>query len=176
MRRLLGFAPLVLLAALAVAAVLVLTRGGERETVSSGAALRPAPSFALASLAGEGLVTSDQFAGRGYVVNFFASWCTPCRAEHPQLTALRARGVTILGVAYKDEPENAARFLRELGDPFAAVGLDPDGRFGLEFGVAGAVPETFVIDAEGRIAAVHRGPLTEADVRRVILPALASPR
>lgn len=172
MKRLTAFAPLLVLALIVAAAVLVLTRGGVRETVSAGAPNRAAPSFALAGLDGE-MVTSDRFAGRAYVVNFFASWCTPCRAEHPRLSALRADGVVILGVAYKDDAEDAARFLRELGDPFETVALDPDGRFGLEFGVAGAVPETFVIGADGAIRAIHRGPLTEAAVRDAIVPALA---
>ena len=172
MKRLLAFAPLLVLALVVVAAALVLTRGGARETVSQGEALRPAPTFALASIDGGDPVTSDRFAGRAYVVNFFASWCTPCRAEHPQLTALSEQGVALLGVAYKDDADDTARFLRELGDPYEAVALDRDGRFGLEFGVAGAVPETFVIDAQGRIVAVHRGPLAPEDVERVIAPAL----
>jgi cytochrome c biogenesis protein CcmG/thiol:disulfide interchange protein DsbE len=79
--------------------------------------------------------------------------------------------VEIVGIAYKDEPEDAARFLNELGNPFSAVALDPQGRFGLELGLAG-VPETFVIGADGTVRAVHRGPLTEAVVRDVIEPAL----
>lgn len=110
-------------------------------------------------------------AGRAYVINMFASWCTPCRAEHPQLMALRERGVEIVGVAYKDRPEASARFLQELGDPFRVVALDPDGRFGLELGIAG-VPETFVIGPDGSIRAAYRGPLTEDVVESTILPAL----
>jgi cytochrome c biogenesis protein CcmG, thiol:disulfide interchange protein DsbE len=172
MKRLIAFAPLAVLGVLIVAAAFVLLRGGERETVSAGQLDRPAPTFALTRLGGGDLVTSDAFAGRVHVVNFFASWCTPCRAEHPQLMALRERGIVVLGIAYKDEPENSARFLNELGDPFEAVALDPDGRFALEMGVAGAVPETFVIDARGRIRAVHRGPLTADVVAQQILPAL----
>ncbi len=173
MRRALALAPLALLLAVVAMAALVLIRGGERETVSGGDLGRPAPSFALARLGGGELVTSDAFAGRAHLINFYASWCTPCRAEHGQLMALKQQGVVILGIAYKDQPEAAARFLAELGDPFAATGLDPDGRFALEIGVAGAVPETFVIGADGRIRAVHRGPLTEEVVAREILPALA---
>jgi cytochrome c biogenesis protein CcmG/thiol:disulfide interchange protein DsbE len=85
--------------------------------------------------------------------------------------ALQAGGVQILGVAYKDRPEAASRFLSELGDPFSEVGLDPEGRFGLELGLTG-VPETFVIGADGEIKAVHRGPLTQEVVERTIIPAL----
>jgi cytochrome c biogenesis protein CcmG/thiol:disulfide interchange protein DsbE len=173
MKRLIAFAPLALLALIVIAAAFVLTRGGPRDTISSGALGRLAPSYALTRLGGGDLVTSDAFAGRAYVVNFFASWCTPCRAEHPHLTALAAHGVAVLGVAYKDDAEDASRFLRELGDPFEAVALDPEGRFALEIGVAGAVPETFVIDGDGRIVAVHRGPLTAEIVERDIMPALA---
>lgn len=172
MKRALALAPLALLALIVVAGGFVLLRGGERETVSAGDLGRQAPTFALASLAGGELVTSDAFAGRAHVVNFYASWCTPCRAEHPVLMALRQEGVEILGVAYKDRPEASQRFLDQLGNPFSAVALDPDGRFALEMGVAGAVPETFVVDAEGRIRTVYRGPLTPDVVEQEILPAL----
>ena len=172
MKRALAFAPLIVLAAIVVLAALLLTRGGERETVSAGLIGRPAPAYALARL-GEGPpVTSAGMARRAYVINVFASWCTPCRAEHPVLMALRDSGVEIVGIAYKDAPSSAARFLNELGDPFSVAALDPDGRFALELGVAG-VPETFVIGADGTIRAVHRGALTAEAVNAVILPALA---
>jgi cytochrome c biogenesis protein CcmG/thiol:disulfide interchange protein DsbE len=85
--------------------------------------------------------------------------------------ALRARGVEIVGVAYKDEPEDAARFIAELGDPFSVIGMDPEGRLGLEFGATGA-PETYVIGADGVVRAVFRGALTPEVVEREILPAL----
>jgi len=118
-------------------------------------------------------VTSETFAGRAYVVNVFASWCTPCRAEHPQLMALQASGVEILGVAYKDRPDATAAFLNGLGDPFTAVGQDPEGRFALELGIIG-VPETFVIGPDGTIRAVHRGPLTPDVIESTIRPALSA--
>lgn len=172
MKRLAALAPLLLLALIVVAGGFILLRGGEPAGVSDGRLGRQAPSFALASLYGDELVTSDAFAGRPHVINFYASWCTPCRAEHPVLMALQERGVTIIGMAYKDRPEASRRFLEQLGDPFTAVALDPDGRFALEIGVAGAVPETFVIDARGHIRAVHRGPLTPEIVEQEILPAL----
>lgn len=172
MKRALALVPLALLALVVIAGGFVLLRGGERETVSAGDLGRPAPTFALQPLRGSEMVTSDAFAGRAHIVNFYASWCTPCRAEHPQLMALKEQGVVILGVAYKDQPAASQRFLDLLGDPFTAVGLDPDGRFALEMGVAGAVPETFVIDAEGRIRTVYRGPLTPDVIDEEILPAL----
>ncbi|MGE0594724.1 MAG: DsbE family thiol:disulfide interchange protein [Hyphomonadaceae bacterium] len=173
MNRIAAFAPLALLVIIMIAAGFVLMRGGARETVSAGDAERLAPAYALTALDGGAAISSEAFAGEPYVINFFASWCTPCRAEHPQLMAMQAQGVRIVGVAYKDRPENAQRFLDQLGDPFEATALDPDGRFALELGVAGAVPETFAIGDDGRIRAVHRGPLTEAVVREQILPALA---
>lgn len=171
MKRLAAFAPLALLVLLVLIAAFVLTRGGQRETVSTGESDRQAPVYALERLGGGAPVTSADLAGRTYIINLFASWCTPCRAEHPQLTALSRSGVVIVGVAYKDNPASTQRFLTELGDPFSAVALDPEGRFGLELGMAG-VPETFVIGADGRIRAIHRGPLTEEVVRETILPAL----
>lgn len=168
-----AFAPLIVLGLLVAVSAFLLLRGGDRETFTAGMIGRPAPAYALEALGGGEPVTGQTRAGRAYVINLFASWCTPCRAEHPQLMAMQARGVEIVGVAYKDRPENAARFLNELGNPFSAVGLDPEGRFGLDLGLTG-VPETFVIGPDGAVRAVHRGPLTEADVRDVIEPALVA--
>jgi cytochrome c biogenesis protein CcmG, thiol:disulfide interchange protein DsbE len=104
--------------------------------------------------------------GRPMLVNLFASWCAPCRIEHPQLMGLKARGVAVVGVAYKDDPIATRAFLDELGDPFTMVLVDREGRAGLDLGVSG-VPETFAVDAMGRIVAKASGPLlTEADVDR----------
>lgn len=106
--------------------------------------------------------------GRPMLVNLFASWCAPCRIEHPQLMALKARGVAVVGVAYKDDPIATRAFLDELGDPFTMVLVDQEGRAGLDLGVSG-VPETFAVDAMGRIVAKASGPLlTEADVDRLV--------
>ena len=91
------------------------------------------------------------------LVNVFASWCVPCRAEHPLLMALAERGVTIYGINYKDPPEQASAWLDELGDPFARIGADRDGRVGIDWGVYG-VPETFVVDGAGP----HPPPLRRA--------------
>jgi cytochrome c biogenesis protein CcmG/thiol:disulfide interchange protein DsbE len=171
MNRIAAFAPLIVLALLVAVGAALLFRGGERETFSNGIIGRPAPRYELTQLGGGDPVAIGARAGGPYVVNLFASWCTPCRAEHEHLMALRSRGVTIIGVAYKDRPEATQGFINELGDPFAEIALDPEGRFALELGVTG-VPETFVIDAEGNIAAVHRGPLTQDDVDQVLTPAL----
>jgi cytochrome c biogenesis protein CcmG, thiol:disulfide interchange protein DsbE len=171
MNRAFAIIPLIALVALVGVAIFLLTREGERNTISEGLIGRPAPTFALTRLEGGELLTSDAMRGRPYVINMFASWCTPCRAEHPQLMALQASGVEIVGVAYKDRAENSARFLTDLGNPYSAVAMDPEGRFGLELGLVG-VPETFVIGADGTIRAVYRGPLTGEAIEETIRPAL----
>lgn len=169
--RLIAFVPLVALLALVGVSVFLLTREGERERFTEGMVGQPAPTYSLARLDGGEPLTGDERRGRAYVVNLFASWCTPCRAEHPQLMALQRQGVDIVGIAYKDRPGASAQFLNELGDPFTDVAMDPEGRFGLELGITG-VPETFVIGPDGVIRAAYRGPLTEDAIRDVILPAL----
>ena len=114
--------------------------------------------------------------GRPMLVNVFASWCAPCRIEHPKLMALKAQGVAIVGVAYKDEPEATAAFLEELGDPFSMVLVDHDGRAGLDLGVSG-VPETFAVDAMGRVTAKVSGPLLDdAEIARLVASMQAAPR
>lgn len=169
--RLIAFVPLAALLALIGVSVFLLTREGERERFTEGMVGQPAPAYSLARLDGDAPLTGEERRGRAYVVNLFASWCTPCRAEHAQLMALSRQGVDIVGIAYKDRPEASAAFLHELGNPFTDIGLDPEGRYGLEIGVTG-VPETFVIGPDGVIRAAYRGPLTEDAVRDVILPAL----
>ncbi|MGH6952388.1 MAG: DsbE family thiol:disulfide interchange protein [Vitreimonas sp.] len=176
MNRALAFAPiLALLAVVAVGTFLLLRDDGAgREKFITGMVGRPAPTYVLARLGGGEPVTSDALRGRAHLVNVFASWCTPCRAEHPLLMQLRQGGVEIVGVAYKDEPENSARFIAELGDPFTAIGIDRDGRIGLEFGATGA-PETYVIGPDGTVRAAYRGPLTPEAIERTIMPAHAAP-
>lgn len=93
------------------------------------------------------------------LVNIFASWCAPCEIEHPVLVDLQKQGVRIVGVAYKDAPENTKAFIGRLGDPYAERLVDRDGRAGIELGVTG-VPETYVVGADGTILAKHTGPLT----------------
>jgi cytochrome c biogenesis protein CcmG/thiol:disulfide interchange protein DsbE len=171
MNRAVALIPIVALLALIGVGIVLLTREQQRETFSEGRIGRPAPTYTLASLDEGDPVASAGREGRPYVINVFASWCPPCRAEHPQLMALQAGGVDIVGIAYKDRPENTLRFLTELGDPFADVGMDTDGRLGLDLGIIGP-PETFVVGADGTIVAVHRGPLTPEVVEERILPAV----
>lgn len=176
MNRVVAFAPLaVLLIIVAVGGFLLLRdNGAPQEKFTAGMVGHPAPSYALARLEGGDLVTSDAVQGRAHLINLFASWCTPCRAEHAQLMALRQRGVEIVGVAYKDEAADAQRFIAELGNPYSAIGLDPEGRLGLEFGATGA-PETYVIGPDGTVRAMYRGALTPEVIEQEILPALRAP-
>lgn len=106
--------------------------------------------------------------GKPMLINVFASWCAPCRVEHPKLMALQARGVAVVGVAWKDDPVATRAFLDELGNPYAMVLVDQDGRAGLDLGITGA-PETFAVDAMGNVVAKFSGPLLEdAEIERLV--------
>ena len=137
---------------------------------------KPAPTLApLGPLEGlDGFARADLTAPGVKLVNFWASWCVPCRAEHAQLTTLAEEGVAIYGIDYKDMPGAARSFLRDLGNPFAGVMADP-GRTGIEWGLTG-VPETFVIDAEGRVRLRFAGPITPSILENRIRPAIAAAR
>ncbi len=140
---------------------------------------RPAPEFALPDLPERpegkptgGLSTADLANDGPLLLNFFASWCIPCRAEHPLLTRLALEeGITIHAVAYKDRPDASIRWLDELGDPFSRIGVDLDGRAGIEWGITG-VPETFVIDRDGRVRLRYQGPITREVLEEQIRPVL----
>jgi cytochrome c biogenesis protein CcmG/thiol:disulfide interchange protein DsbE len=134
---------------------------------------RPAPGLELTTaLRDDPPPTAADLTAPGVkLVNFWASWCAPCRAEHPLLAELAAAGLPVIGVNYKDEPEYALRFLDELGDPFARVGADATGRTGLDWGIYG-VPETFVVASDGTVLLRHPGPLTRAVVERRLRPAI----
>lgn len=165
--RALYLLPVIIFAALA-GLFLVRLFSGDPSKVPSVLIGRPAPAFALAPLealkdpAGQpvpGLTAAD-LKGRTTIVNVWASWCGPCRLEHPILMDLaKDASVRVVGINYKDNPENARRFLGALGNPFTAVGVDPNGRAAIEWGVYG-VPETFVIGPDGTIRHKHIGPLT----------------
>ncbi len=123
---------------------------------------QPVPALSLPRLDGapdEALRASVQGPT---LVNVFASWCAPCAIEQPELMRLKAQGVRVVGVAYKDDPARTRAFLERLGDPFAAVLVDRSGDAGVELGVTG-VPESFLVGADGVIFAKHTGPLTPAD-------------
>jgi len=172
MRRLLYLLPVVLFVAVAAYFVLALRPGRDPQLLPSALINKPAPSFALAGLSGSDGLRLDALKGQVMLVNFFASWCEPCRDEHSVLMQLAKDGqIALYGIAYKDKPEDAQQFLKRLGDPYRGIGLDESGRTAIDFGVYG-VPETYVIDKEGRIRLRHVGPLTEADVARELLPLL----
>jgi cytochrome c biogenesis protein CcmG/thiol:disulfide interchange protein DsbE len=140
--------------------------GGNISKLPSALIGKPAPATALPPLQGLNMPGLDPavFKGGVTLVNIFASWCGPCRDEHPELLELAKRNdIRIIGFNYKDKDENARRFLGSLGNPYAAVGVDPSGRAGVEWGVYG-VPETFVIAPDGTIAYKHVGPITP-DIR-----------
>ncbi len=134
---------------------------------------KPAPSLATIEALGDGAAPTDaDLKAPGVkLVNFWASWCAPCRAEHPVLREIGASGVPIIGVNYKDKPENAARFLAELGDPFTRIGADSSGRAALDWGIYG-VPETFVIGPGGTILMRYPGPLTRETFEKELRPVI----
>ena len=134
---------------------------------------KPVPEFSLPPVKGRSLaLASSDLKGEVSLVNVFASWCVACREEHPIFMDLRKRGVVpIHGLNYKDKPDDAARWLDELGDPYTRTGADLDGRVAIDWGVYG-VPETFLIDREGRIAYKQIGPITPQILEEKILPML----
>jgi cytochrome c biogenesis protein CcmG/thiol:disulfide interchange protein DsbE len=121
---------------------------------------QPVPEFELAAIegmTGPGLKTADVTGGQITLVNFFASWCAPCRIEHAFLMELKGReDIRLVGINYKNEPDEARTWLAELGNPYAAIGADTTGRVGIDWGVYG-LPETFLIDTTGRIRYRHTG-------------------
>ncbi|MEE2693872.1 MAG: DsbE family thiol:disulfide interchange protein [Pseudomonadota bacterium] len=135
------------------------------------------PKFDLAPLDSQaGALTSADLSGEVTLVNVFASWCGPCRIEHPLLMEIAEMdNINLYGINYKDDPVVARDWLTELGDPFARIGADSDGRVSIELGVYG-VPETFLIDREGRIRYKHVGPISEDDWNRELVPLIRSLR
>lgn len=161
--------PFVIFAVLAVVLAVGLTLN-PRE-IPSPLLGKTVPEFTLPPVKGRTLgLSSNDLKGEVSLVNVFASWCVPCRQEHPVLLALQSeRLVPIYGLNYKDRPEDAGPWLDKLGDPYTRTGADVDGRVGIDWGVYG-VPETFVIDREGRIAYKHIGPITLQIVDETIRP------
>ena len=168
-RKLFFLLPAALFAVLIVAFAMGLNH--DPSLLPSALINRPAPNFALPGLYDPTKRLARKDFSQGItLVNFFASWCAPCREEQPALMALaRQPGVTLDGIAYKDKPADARRFLDNLGDPYRQIGIDQDGTTAINFGVYG-VPETYVIDGTGHIRYRHVGPLSEQDVDRKILP------
>lgn len=132
---------------------------------------KPVPDFALPPVQGRSLgLSSTDLRGEVSLVNVFASWCTACREEHPLFMRLAESGsIPLHGLNYKDRPADAEAWLDTLGDPYMRTGADRNGRVAIDWGVYG-VPETYVIDHEGRIVFKHVGPVSEAVLRQKILP------
>ena len=170
--RLLVFLPLAAFLALITVFLVQLFSGRDVSEVPSVLIGLPAPETKLAPLDGTGLpgIDSATFKGKVTVLNVWASWCAPCREEHPALVALaRDKRFSLEGMNYKDKPENASQFLGALGNPYAAIGVDPSGRAGIDWGVYG-VPETYVIGKDGKIAFKHVGPLSDSAVASELMP------
>jgi cytochrome c biogenesis protein CcmG, thiol:disulfide interchange protein DsbE len=168
--------PVVVFAGLAVLFVIGLGQE-DPSRVPSVLIGKPAPEFDLPPLEGlnrqgapvPGFATGD-LQGNVTLVNIWASWCGPCRDEHPHLMALsEVDGVRLVGINYKDEPANARRFLGALGLPYEAVGVDPEGRTFVDWGAYG-VPETFIVDRRGIIRHKYIGPITPRALDETILP------
>lgn len=172
--RFLLILPPLLFLAFATVAYVGLVRENPDELPSARVG-QPAPSLerVVPLRDAEAPTAADLNAPGVKLVNFWASWCAPCRVEHPLLEALAAEGVPIIGINYKDDPENALGFLAELGDPFALSGADPTGRTGLDWGLYG-VPETFVVDGDGKVLLRYPGPLTAEALEKRLRPAMAA--
>jgi cytochrome c biogenesis protein CcmG/thiol:disulfide interchange protein DsbE len=184
-RGVLVFVPLVVFVGLA-ALFLIRLGAGDVSRIPSALIGHPAPATVLPGVAGlerngqpvPGL-EADSFKGTVSVLNVWASWCVPCRDEAPLLLTLaRDQRVRILGINYKDSPENARRFLARYGNPYVASGADLNGRASIEWGVYG-VPETFVVGRDGRIAYKLIGPIEPVSLEKTLKPeiekALAAP-
>ncbi|MEO9336235.1 DsbE family thiol:disulfide interchange protein [Mesorhizobium sp. SB112] len=171
-RRLIVLLPLAIFLTLAAIFLLQLLSGRDISAIPSALIGHEAPKTNLPPLQGmslPGLVSGD-FKGKVTLVNVWASWCAPCREEHPILLALsQDKRFDIAGLNYKDRPENARRFLGDLGNPFSAIGVDQAGSTAIDWGVYG-VPETFLIGKDGKIIYKHVGPLSIDAARDDILP------
>jgi cytochrome c biogenesis protein CcmG/thiol:disulfide interchange protein DsbE len=177
-RRLIVLVPLILF--LALAALFLFRLGaGDPSKLPSALIGRPAPETNLPPLAGlvrdgvpvPGIAAAD-FTGHVTLVNVWASWCVPCHDEAPILMQMaQDQRLRIVGINYKDQPDNARRFIGRYGNPFAAVGADSNGRASIEWGVYG-VPETFIVGRDGRIAYKLVGPITTDNLERVLKPAI----
>jgi cytochrome c biogenesis protein CcmG/thiol:disulfide interchange protein DsbE len=171
--------PLVIFGIMAVLFSLAL-RSGDPSRLPSALIGRPAPATVLPALEGltddaspvGGFSSADLAKGEVSVVNFWASWCTPCVQEHPLLVALRQRtGVKLYGVNYQDTTATARRFLGRYGNPFVAVGVDADGRAAIDWGVTG-MPETFIVNGKGEVVYKHVGPISAETLETRIIPAI----
>ena len=135
---------------------------------------KPAPQFTLKQVAAlDKNFSPEDMKGQVWMLNVWASWCTACRVEHPLLVEIsNSKIVPLIGLDYKDKPEDALKFLAQQGNPYQLSALDLEGRVGIDYGVYG-VPETFIIDKNGRIRHKHVGPITPESLQKEILPIIA---
>lgn len=168
-RRLVFWLPLGVFLILAVALAWGMTRNPG--TIPSALIGKPVPQFSLPPVKGRALgLSSEDLRGEVTLVNVFASWCVACREEHPIFMQAKADGIVpIHGLNYKDQPDNAARWLNSMGDPYTRTGADISGRVAIDWGVYG-VPETFVITKDGHIAYKHIGAVTPSILEEKLLP------
>lgn len=172
MKKLLYALPILLLGVLAGVLIAGLDRDPRAAPLSQIG--KPMPEFELPPLPGhaKGLSRAD-LAGRPAVINLFASWCGYCRAEHAGLLALaKETQVPIYGIAWRDDPKQTEKYLNDLGNPYAAIGMDRKGRGVIAWGITGT-PETFVIDGQGIIRYHVAGPMLGDEIEKTIKPLLA---
>ena len=177
MRRILFLLPIVIVAVLVAAFWIGLDPKRDPTALPSVLVGKPAPAFDLPALAEGGpRLNLGAYKGKLIAVNFFASWCLPCRAEHPILRQVTAEfGIPVIGIAWKDKPEAARAFLAELGDPYAASAIDEGGRTGIDYGITG-IPETFLVDGAGIVRYRFGGPLSPDGLRNDLGPAIIEAR
>jgi len=167
MNRLLAFLPLAALLALGLLFGLYALKR-DPQVQPDALVGKPLPNLVLPALdSGRPLPLRQVAQPAPVLVNIFASWCAPCEIEHPVLVELKKQGVRVVGVAYKDAPDNTKAFLGRLGDPYAERLVDRDGRAGIELGVTG-VPETYLVGADGTILAKHTGPLSPDQAKALL--------
>lgn len=173
MRRLLYLLPVVVVAALLAIFWRGLDPARAPGALPSALIGKPVPALELpALLAGGAPLSLADLKGEAVAINFFASWCLPCRAEHPLLARIaKEYGIPVIGISYKDKPEDARRYLDDLGNPYAAIGADESGRAGIEFGLTG-VPETYIVDRDGIVRYRLAGPISPDNLKDQLGPAI----
>ena len=174
LRAVLALLPLIVFIAVAAIFFRQLGSGKDVSEIPSALIGTKAPALGLPPLEGSNLppLTDAAIRGKLTLVNVFASWCVPCRQEHPILKELaKDSRIEIVGINYKDRTENALRFLGELGNPYAAIGVDPNGKAAIDWGVYG-IPESYLVAADGTILYKRVGPFDDDSVREGLFPAI----